>query len=152
MTSERRPVRGSASLLVGGLSLSFALVAGLYSVRVPSWEAPDEPAHFAYAASLLDSGGLPRMTPGHGPTEAHQPPLYYLIAAALMAPVDRGDRSGAFEPNPDFVWAGQGGREANAARHGTADSFPFTGQALALHVPRLASVLAGALPVPLAVL
>jgi 4-amino-4-deoxy-L-arabinose transferase-like glycosyltransferase len=139
-------------LLAGGLSLAFTLLAGLYSLVVPSWEAPDEPAHFAYAAALLDARTLPRMVPGGGPTEAHQPPLYYLVAAALMAPVDRGDSSGAFDPNPRFVWAGQGGHEPNAARHGTAGSYPYAGQALALHVARLASVLAGALAVAVAVL
>ena len=92
MSLERRRVRGAAWLLAGGLSLSFALVAGLYSLSVPSWEAPDEPAHYAYAAALLDTGALPKMTTGHGPTEAHQPPLYYMLTAALMAPIDRGDR------------------------------------------------------------
>jgi 4-amino-4-deoxy-L-arabinose transferase-like glycosyltransferase len=134
------------------LPLAFALVAGRYSVAVPPWEAPDEPAHFAYATHLLDAGALPRMVADGGPTEAHQPPLYYLLAAALMAPLDRGDRSGGFEPNPRFVWAGQGGQEPNVALHGTADTFPYAGQVLALHVARLASVLAGALAVAVVVL
>src|SRR5215470_5028742 len=90
------------------LPVAFVLVAGYFSVRVPPWEAPDEPAHFVYVAHLLDAGDLPRMVAGGGPTEAHQPPLYYLLAAALMAPIDRADQSGAFEPNPRFIWAAQG--------------------------------------------
>lgn len=139
-------------LLVASMSLAFTLVAGLYSVVVPEWEAPDEPAHFAYVAYLLDRGGLPRMEEGAGPTEANQPPLYYLLAAALVAPVDRTDPAGAFEPNPRFIWAGQGGREPNVAVHGTASTYPYAGQALALHVARLASVLAGAATVGLVVL
>jgi 4-amino-4-deoxy-L-arabinose transferase-like glycosyltransferase len=141
---------GSRAAAVG-LPILFALVATLYSLIVPVWEAPDEPAHFAYVTALLDERALPVMD-GAGPTEAHQPPLYYLLAAALAAPVDRADPSGAFEPNPRFIWAAQGGREPNVAVHGTAGTFPFAGQALALHLARLSSVLAGAATVGLVVL
>src|SRR5437762_12724461 len=98
------PTRHRPILLL--LPLAFALVAGLYSLVVPPWEAPDEPAHFAYAAHLLDARALPRMVVGAGPTEAHQPPLYYLLAAALMAPLDRSDPAGALAPYPAFRWTG----------------------------------------------
>src|SRR5262245_49634841 len=118
-SSERSGRRGHGPILVL-LPLAFALVAGFNSVVVPLWEAPDEPAHFAYATHLLDAGDLPRMVAGGGPTEAHQPPLYYILVAAFMAPIDRSDPSGAFIPNPRFVWAAQGGQEPNVAVHGTA--------------------------------
>jgi hypothetical protein len=86
-----------------------ALAIG-YLVTVPAFNWPDEPAHLNYVLELADGRGLPVMTPdawapepleqlkrdhfdGVGPRdprivaityEAHQPPLYYLVAALLF--------------------------------------------------------------------
>src|ERR671931_307363 len=107
MTERERPRPTGHGPILIVLPLAFALVAGAYSVVVPPWEAPDEPAHFDYVAHLLSDRELPRMVGGTGPTEAHQPPLYYLLAAAAASPAGLGDGAGAFQPNPRFIWAGQ---------------------------------------------
>jgi hypothetical protein len=51
-----------------------------YLAAVPPWEAPDEPAHLAYAEALAAGQAPdPRRT-----YEAHQPPAYYLLPAAVL--------------------------------------------------------------------
>ncbi len=46
---------------------------------------PDESAHVAYLEELCATRRLPVFRSGHGNYEAHQPPLYYLLAAPLYA-------------------------------------------------------------------
>lgn len=75
----------------------------LYATRTPPWQAPDEPAHFNYVRALVETGAFPVLQPGDYDQaylekikaakfppdmavdsiryEAHQPPLYYLLAA-----------------------------------------------------------------------
>lgn len=82
-------------------------IGTLYAVRIPAWQAPDEPAHFNYARQIATGGGLPVLHPGDydqnylealkagkfppalpiDPVryEGHQPPGYYLLAAPLIA-------------------------------------------------------------------
>lgn len=82
------------------LLLAYLLVAGLYAVYTPPWQAPDEPAHVSYVRQLA-SGSLPVIEPGdydqdyQGTVissefdpqysvapfsyEDWQPPLYYLL-------------------------------------------------------------------------
>lgn len=77
----------------------------LYAVRTPHWQAPDEPAHFNYVRALAETGTFPVLEQGNYNQayleklkaekfppelaidsvryEAHQPPLYYLIAAPI---------------------------------------------------------------------
>ena len=82
---------------------------------------------------------------------AHHPPLYYLIASIISAPADVNDPTGAFQANPDFIWAGQGGSDVNVALHASAETFPHHGQALMMHLARLASVLMGLITVALVI-
>jgi hypothetical protein len=127
----------------------FVGLAGLYGLVTPLWEAPDEVDHFRYAAHVLSGGGLPIQRLGER-SAAHQPPLYYLVAAAFAWPADLGDPSGAFRPDPEFVWSG--GDHVSAGLHTTSETFPFRGQALAAHLMRLASAVLGALTVLFTVL
>jgi 4-amino-4-deoxy-L-arabinose transferase-like glycosyltransferase len=138
-------------LLPAAGGLLFALLAALYSLSTPLWEAPDEVGHFDYVRHLLTARSLPTMS-REQPSAAHQPPLYYALAALAAAPVDLTDRAGAFRLNPRFIWAGNGGQEVNAAIHGTAETFPYHGEALALRLGRAVSVLLGAVTIGLALL
>lgn len=126
----------------------FLILASAYSVIVPAWEAPDEVGHFGYVLHWLREHTLPVQRVGEL-GEAHQPPLYYWVAAAAAGLADVRDAAGSFRPNPRFIWAGQGGAETNAALHSTSETFPFQGQALALHLARAASVLMGCVTVAL---
>ena len=120
----------------------YTILAVIYSFSVPAWEAPDEIAHYAFIKHLRQTGKLPVQTIGQL-GEAHQPPLYYVLATIASLPADISGNVGAFRGNSQFVWAGQGGNEVNAAIHGSAETFPFRQQALALHLARAASVLMG---------
>jgi 4-amino-4-deoxy-L-arabinose transferase-like glycosyltransferase len=66
-------------VLVGSFLLGL-----LYLSNVPPGYGPDEPSHLGYVRFLAEGHGLPvlgRETDPNGPTyEAHQPPLYYLLA------------------------------------------------------------------------
>src|SRR5690606_10625986 len=77
-----------------------------YARFTPAWQAPDEPAPYTYIRQVATGGSLPVLRPGcydeaylreltsrRFPPElsveplcyeAHQPPLYYLLAAPLF--------------------------------------------------------------------
>lgn len=93
-------------LLLALILLVYLLLATLYAVNVPAWQAPDEPAHFNYIHELATTGQMPvlrmgdydeatirELTSQRFPPElsiaplryeAHQPPLYYLLGAAVF--------------------------------------------------------------------
>lgn len=117
------------------------LLGVLYSVIVPMWEASDETGHFAFVKYLASERRFPPR--GQDLTrwfdESHQPPLYYILAAAAISWIDTGD---GLEPeiNPHaFTGKGMGG--VNVALHSDREAFPYRGTALAMHVARLVSVL-----------
>jgi hypothetical protein len=88
--------------VVVALYLAFGIA---YALKVPKWNAPDEPAHFNYVRHVATTATLPvlqqgdydqaylaRLTAAQFPDsmpidavryEAHQPPLYYLLAAVV---------------------------------------------------------------------
>lgn len=77
--SLERPRLGLAALLA-----VYLLLAHLYALKVPAGQGPDELAHLGYVQWLSAGRGLPVLgraegvqAPGY---EAHQPPLYYLLA------------------------------------------------------------------------
>lgn len=83
----------------------YAVMATLYAVYTPPWQAPDEPAHYNYIRALAEERSLPiieegdydqeylsRLTSQKFPPqlsvaplryEDHQPPLYYLLAVPV---------------------------------------------------------------------
>ncbi len=93
-------------LLLALILLVYLLLATLYAVNVPAWQAPDEPAHFNYIHELATTGQIPVLRMGDydeaylrlltsqrfppelsiAPLryEAHQPPLYYLLGAGVF--------------------------------------------------------------------
>lgn len=132
------------------LALYLAL-ASLYSVATPLFESPDEVWHYEYVRWLVEGRGLPRPEQvGEAPwhQEGSQPPLYYLAAAALTAPISTANAAEVIRYNPH---AAIGQAEAfgnkNMVAHGEADSWPWRGVALAAHVARFFSVLLGAVTV-----
>ncbi|HEX9118891.1 MAG TPA: hypothetical protein VGA61_22690 [Anaerolineae bacterium] len=119
-------------LLMARLALSLA-----YSVANPLGEAPDEADHYAYAAYIGSEGRLPT---GFSMTQAKHPPLYHLLAAAVAAPFTRMDTT-FLRSNPDVGLTP--GAPPNFFVHTTLESWPWRGGALAMHLGRLVSVLAG---------
>jgi 4-amino-4-deoxy-L-arabinose transferase-like glycosyltransferase len=86
----------------------YLVVAALFAIYTPPWQAPDEPAHYNYVRQVAEAGCCPviemsdwnlayqseltsqRFTPNlldDLPTlqyEDHQPPLYYLLASVVF--------------------------------------------------------------------
>jgi hypothetical protein len=138
------------SIAAFAIVLTYVVMAIVYSMVTPLWEAPDEVGHAEFVLHLRQTHTLPEQRIG-ALGSAHHPPLYYLIAAIISAPADMNDPTGAFRANPDFMWAGSGGSDVNVALHASAETFPYHGQALLLHLARLASVLMGLVTVALVI-
>ena len=92
--------------------LGYLLVGALFAIYTPAWQAPDEPAHYNYAAQVAAGGCCPQIQPGDwqqayqqqltavkfAPAylerldtiqyEDHQPPLYYLLASVIYRLTD----------------------------------------------------------------
>jgi 4-amino-4-deoxy-L-arabinose transferase-like glycosyltransferase len=132
---------GRRSVLLLLLVVYFA-VALTYSVLTPAWETPDELGHAAYITHLRANRSLPEQKVGVMGAAQH-PPLYYALAALVTLPAPVDDPTGGWIPNPNFVWDAQGGPNSNIALHRSAETFPYRGMALFLHLARLASVLMG---------
>jgi 4-amino-4-deoxy-L-arabinose transferase-like glycosyltransferase len=88
----------------------YLVLAVLFAVCTPAWQNPDEPAHYNYVKYLAEQYHFPVLKPGDYPAayleeikaarfppemsidpiryEFHQPPLYYLLAAAVYRVFD----------------------------------------------------------------
>lgn len=93
------------SLPLALIVLIYFVIATLYAIWTPKWQAPDEPAHFNYIRHIAETGTLPVLQPGDYDQaylekikaekfpatlpidsiryESYQPPLYYLVATPL---------------------------------------------------------------------
>jgi 4-amino-4-deoxy-L-arabinose transferase-like glycosyltransferase len=130
-------------LLVAHLALGV-----LYSVAVPIWEAHDEWGHYAFVRYLATEQAFP--PPGTELVERYdesvQPPLYYVLGALTTFWINTGD---GLEPiiNP-YATTGDGTGGVNFAVHRwEAETFPYRGTVLGIHVTRLVSVLLSTLVV-----
>jgi 4-amino-4-deoxy-L-arabinose transferase-like glycosyltransferase len=94
-----------ARWLLPGIILIYLILATLYAVYTPDWQAPDEPAHYNYVTYLGEQYRFPILKPGDYPAayleeikesrfppemsiapiryEFHQPPLYYVLAVPV---------------------------------------------------------------------
>lgn len=128
--------------IVGGSTL-LSLAFGALN---PLFEAPDEHHHYFTAEYIATERALPFVGPepdGWLRQEAAQPPLYYLLGAALIAPLDLDPAASREEVrfNP-FVRLGDPttqGNNINAFIHGSEEAFPWQGYALAGHLLRILS-------------
>ena len=102
---DRLYIRHPRRWLVATL-IAYVVAATLFAFVTPAWQAPDEPAHYNYVAHIAQTGTLPvlrsgdydhallnrllsaRFSPPDGIDslryEAHQPPLYYLLATPVF--------------------------------------------------------------------
>lgn len=102
------PLRTERVLLIL-LLLVYLIVGGLFALRTPAWQAPDEPAHFNYVAQVAANGCCPLLEVGDWDSaylnelksarfapellgnladiqfEDHQPPLYYLLSSLVFS-------------------------------------------------------------------
>jgi 4-amino-4-deoxy-L-arabinose transferase-like glycosyltransferase len=91
--------------LLVAIVATYATIGVLYAALTPTWQVPDEPAHYNYIRALAEGRGFPVIEPGDydqaylsrltserfppelsiAPVEYedHQPPLYYLLATPV---------------------------------------------------------------------
>jgi hypothetical protein len=119
----------------------FLLCAVCWSLVVPPFESPDEIGHARYVNFLRAEARLP--VPGEAAAgEAHQPPLYYALAAALAAAAGWDPIDVQAVRNPRFVWYGGAGMAKYL--HTPSERPALAGTAATLHRLRLASALMAA--------
>jgi len=140
-------------LRLGGLLALYLALALWHSVVNPLFESPDERFHIGVVVHLVRAGSLPVQVPGRETLwqqEGSQPPLYYMLLAALTRGLGLplNDFEILYHPNPHAA-PGDASRVANRnlALHGPMESFPWRGAALTLHFWRAVSVLLSALTV-----
>lgn len=122
-----------------------------YGVANPLFEAPDEQHHYFTVDAIATERVLPAVgaePDGWLRQEAAQPPLYYLLGAAIIAPLqlDPAASRAAVIFNP-YIAPGNPttlGNNLNAFVHGPNEAFPWQDHALAGHLLRIFSALLGA--------
>ncbi len=92
-------------IALAAIVAAYAAIGVLYALYTPTWQVPDEPAHYNYVRQLAEGEGFPvmevgdydqdylsRLTAESFPPdlpvdsveyEDHQPPLYYLLATPV---------------------------------------------------------------------
>lgn len=121
----------------------------MYLWATPIYEAPDELYHYALIQHLATTGQLPIQVPGdyqHWKQEGSQPPLYYLSAALLIAPINRSNYEATLQFNPHAV-IGDPGLIGNKNRILHTFPPPLTQTHLAVLVVRVYSALLGAVTI-----
>ncbi|MCC7209534.1 MAG: DUF2142 domain-containing protein [Anaerolineae bacterium] len=138
---------------IGFLIAAYLVLASVYSVVTPVFEASDEVWHYPMVRYLAQHGlALPVQTSGVETAwrqEGSQPPLYYLLAAALTVWIDTSDLDGLRRINPhaDIGLVVPDGNANMTIHDPAARGFPWRGAALAVHLARLLSVALGAVTV-----
>ncbi|MHB8618990.1 MAG: hypothetical protein ACYDAG_05345, partial [Chloroflexota bacterium] len=122
----------------------FLLVAGQFFAVTPILESPDALAHYNYVRSLAVFHRFPRLGDPDlrhsARQEAAQFPLYYLVAAAVSAPVPTADIDRVVMHNPSGGSHGSTNRNGNY--HRPFSGFP-TGTELAVRIVELFSLACG---------
>lgn len=116
----------------------FAAIAFAYSVRVPLYEAPDEPAHVAYVQSIAFDHKLPSATATY---EAQHPPLYYAIEAAVIRALGL-PHAAARETNPGWLNATVTLEDVPHFQH-PDEAFPWPRDVWTIQVMRAVTILFG---------
>ncbi|MEM8862660.1 MAG: hypothetical protein AAGD96_30490 [Chloroflexota bacterium] len=88
-----------------GLIAVYFLIGSFYVTALPIFEAADEISHYRVTKFIATERALPHIindaeTVGH---ESGQPPLYYLLLAPFVAPVDDSDFIQTVTKNPHFM-------------------------------------------------
>jgi 4-amino-4-deoxy-L-arabinose transferase-like glycosyltransferase len=126
---------------------AYFLLGVLYALMNPLWEAPDEIHHFPMVQYLQSHGlQLPSQeagTVGLWQQEGNQPPLYYLLGALVISPIDTSDISAVMRVNP-HADTGIIRPDGNGNRLIHPPQISFSGSVLATYVLRFFSLLLGA--------
>ena len=125
--------------------LAYITLGVTYALATPPLEASDEYKHYPFVQYVQARRALPVLNPddpGLWLQEAAQPPLYYLLMAALTAPIDTSDLPELHHENP-HAFIGHPGQvtNKNLIIHDPArEAFPWQGAVLAVYLIRFASI------------
>lgn len=126
------------------LLLAYLVLAVIYSVVTPIFEVSDELWHYPMVQYVATNGfSLPSPSPdAPWRQEGGQPPLYYLAAALLTAPIDTSDLPFIRRVNPHAdIGTIMADGNANMITHRVeAEAFPWQGAVLAVHIARFFSI------------
>jgi len=128
---------------------AYVILATIYSIVTPIFEASDELWHYPMVKYLADNGlQLPPQDPATaGPwrQEGSQPPLYYIIAAVLTAGIDTSDMEMVRRVNPhaDIGIVRPDGNANMMVHRAEMEAFPWRGTTLAVHIARFFSIALG---------
>jgi 4-amino-4-deoxy-L-arabinose transferase-like glycosyltransferase len=131
----------------------YVLLAGVYSVVTPIFEASDEVWHYPMVRYMAQNAlAIPVQTPGIETPwrqEGSQPPLYYMLAALLTGWIDTTDFEAVRRINPhaDIGVVVPDGNANMTIHDPAARGFPWHGTTLAVYLARCFSVTLGALTV-----
>ncbi len=111
-SESQRQLFSTQHVLLAAILVVYVVVAGLFAVHTPPWQAPDEPAHYNYIAQVAENGCCPVIEVGDWNSayldelktahfapellgnfaaiqyEDHQPPLYYLLQSLVYKLTD----------------------------------------------------------------
>ncbi len=145
MSAETNRQRLGLALILG----VYLVVAVIYSIVTPLFEASDELWHYPMVKYVADHDfGLPIQDPANpGPwrQEGGQPPLYYLLGAALTRWIDTSDIDLVRRVNPhaDLGVIVPDGNVNMVVHNPAREDFPWSGTVLAMHLVRFLSILMG---------
>jgi hypothetical protein len=138
-------------LLLPGIIASYVVLALIYNVAQPIWEAPDEDAHVEFVRYLelhhtlpLGQSTSPATNGLQGPRldfEFSQTPLYYTALAVLLSPIQLPNVT-FVHLNPFYTWPNHPWRAAIAI-HRLDEGWPYHGIARFVHLGRLAAIIPG---------
>ena len=139
---------------IRGILIAFLILGFIYGLATPILEALDEVWHYAVIHHIAHYGDLPVQPEDPAETglwrqQANQPPLYYLIGAALTFWIDTDAFPSlvAYNPHASGGHPEVEGNKNILLHQPEAEGFPFRGPALAIHLLRLFSLALGALTI-----
>lgn len=129
------------------IAAAYVVLAALYSIVTPIFEASDELWHYPTVKFIADNHfALPQPDPAQPwRQQGGQPPLYYMLAALLTRGIDTSDMDTVRRINPhaDIGVVRPDGNVNMIVHRPDAESFPWRGTTLAVQVARFFSVALG---------
>ena len=123
----------------------FVFIGWCYALASPPLESSDEYKHYPVVQFVQTNGRLPVLdpaNPGKWLQEGAQPPLYYLLMAAVTYPINTSDLDEVHQRNPHaYVGNAAQIKNKNLILHNReAEGFPWQGTILAIYLIRAASL------------
>ncbi len=122
----------------------FIILAIFYAVTAPILETSDEPRHYGMVDTVAVTGKLPVQNSDKDTTyrqEGSQPPLYYMLTALLISPIDRDDAADIqFNPFRKIGIALTQDNQNMIIHDPEAEAFPWQGIKLATMIGRFFSI------------